>query len=180
MAVAITLEYLMSFSAAVVVAYMVGMVIAFTLFNRYVFPASPRPLAEQIKFFVLVTIAGIIQVWIVSMALVYHAFPAIGFVGAFAESVAHGLAIGVPTVSSYFGHKSSNIQRRLTALILKSYRSCGLALEGPSPKAESGEGVGKTRRCLGASGESIARAALSITPIRVLHAAIEQRKKSWL
>ena len=48
------LEHFMSFSAAVVVAYMVGMVIAFTLFNRYVFPASPRPLAEQIKFFVLV------------------------------------------------------------------------------------------------------------------------------
>ena len=76
------LEHFMSFSAAVVVAYMVGMVIAFTLFNRYVFPASPRPLAEQIKFFVLVNIAGIIQVWIVSMALVYHAFPAMGFVGA--------------------------------------------------------------------------------------------------
>jgi hypothetical protein len=47
---------------------MVGMVIAFTLFNRYAFPASPRPLAEQIKFFVLVN-AGVIQVWVVSMAL---------------------------------------------------------------------------------------------------------------
>ena len=41
------LEYFMSFSAAVVVAYMVGMVIAFTLFNRYVFPASPRPLPSR-------------------------------------------------------------------------------------------------------------------------------------
>lgn len=99
------LEHFMSFSAAVVVAYMIGMVIAFTLFNRYVFPASPRPLAEQIKFFVLVNIAGIIQVWVVSMALVYHVFPAIGFIGTLAKPIAHGAAIGVPTVSSYFGHK---------------------------------------------------------------------------
>jgi putative flippase GtrA len=99
------LEHFMSFSAAVVVAYIVGMVIAFTLFNRYVFTSSTRPLAEQIKFFVLVNIAGIVQVWIVSMVLVYHAFPAIGFVGPLAEPVAHGLAIGVPTISSYFGHR---------------------------------------------------------------------------
>ena len=99
------LEHFMSFSAAVMVAYMVGMVIAFTLFNRYVFPASPRPLAEQIKFFVLVNIAGVIQVWVVSMALVYHVLPAIGFEGPLAEPIAHGVAIGVPTISSYFGHK---------------------------------------------------------------------------
>jgi putative flippase GtrA len=81
------------------------MAIAFTLFNRYVFPASPRPLAEQIKFFVLVNIAGIVQVWVVSMALVYHVFPTIGFIGPLAEPVAHGIAIVVPTISSYFGHK---------------------------------------------------------------------------
>ncbi len=99
------LEYFMSFSAAVIVAYMVGMVIAFTLFNRYVFPASPRPFGEQVKFFVLVNIAGIIQVWIVAMALAHHLFPAIGFTGPLAEPVAHGFAIGGPTISSYFGHK---------------------------------------------------------------------------
>ena len=99
------LEHFMSFSAAVIVAYMVGMVIAFTLFSRYVFPASPRPLHEQIKYFVLVNIAGIIQVWVVSMTLLYYVFPAIGFSGVLAEPIAHGLAIGVPTISSYFGHK---------------------------------------------------------------------------
>lgn len=99
------LEHFMSFSAAVIVAYMVGMVIAFTLFSRYVFPASPRPLHEQVKFFMLVNIAGIIQVWVVSMTLLYYIFPFIDFTNAAAEPVAHGLAIGVPTISSYFGHK---------------------------------------------------------------------------
>jgi putative flippase GtrA len=99
------LEHFMTFSAAVIVAYMVGMVVAFTLFSRYVFPASPRPLHDQIKFFVLVNIAGIIQVWAVSMGLLYYAFPALRFVGPLAEPVAHGLAICAPTISSYFGHK---------------------------------------------------------------------------
>lgn len=99
------LERVMPFAAAVVAAYMIGMVIAFTLFNRFVFPATPRPIADQIKFFVLVNIAGIAQVWAVSMGLVYWLFPALGVAGALAEPLGHAIAIGVPTISSYFGHK---------------------------------------------------------------------------
>jgi putative flippase GtrA len=99
------LEYFMSFSVSIVLAYIVGMVIAFTLFKRYVFPSSSRPLADQAKFFVLVNIAGVIQVWGVSMVLVSYLFPAIGFVGPLVEPIAHGIAIGIPTISSYFGHK---------------------------------------------------------------------------
>jgi len=95
----------MPFSAAVVVAYIVGMAIAFALFARFVFPASPRPIADQVKFFVIVNVAGIAQVWVVSMALVYWAFPTIGFIGPFAQPLGHAIAIGVPTFSSYLGHK---------------------------------------------------------------------------
>ncbi len=84
---------------------MIGMVVAFTLFRLYVFPASPQPLERQVKFFVLVNLAGIAQVWAVSMALVYQVFPALGFVSALAEPIGHGIAIGVPTISSYFGHR---------------------------------------------------------------------------
>jgi hypothetical protein len=32
-------------------------------------------------------------------------FPTIGFMGALAEPLACGVAIAVPTISSYFGHK---------------------------------------------------------------------------
>jgi putative flippase GtrA len=99
------LERFMSFSAAVVVAYMVGMVVAFTLFSRFVFPASSQPRHAQVKFFVLVNIAGILQVWAVSMLLRYGLFPKLGLPESIAEPLAHGLAIGVPTISSYFGHK---------------------------------------------------------------------------
>jgi putative flippase GtrA len=99
------LERLMPFPAAVAAAYIVGMIVAFTLFRKFVFPASPQPLQRQVNFFILVNLAGIVQVWLVSMGLVYWFFPAVGFVGSLAEPVGHGIAIGVPTISSYFGHK---------------------------------------------------------------------------
>jgi len=106
------LEKIMPFPAAVAVAYMIGMVIAFTLFRRFVFPASPLPLERQVKFFVLVNIAGIAQVLGVSVALVYYLFPALGFAGPFAEAMGHAIAIGVPTISSYFGHKFLTFRQR--------------------------------------------------------------------
>jgi putative flippase GtrA len=99
------LERTMPFPAAVAVAYMIGMAVAFTLFRRFVFPASPQPLERQVKFFVLVNLAGIAQVWAVAMALVYSVFPMIGFTGPLAEPLGHAIAIGVPTISSYFGHR---------------------------------------------------------------------------
>lgn len=99
------LEQVAPFPIAVGIAYMVGMAAAFTLFSRFVFPSSPQPLERQVKFFVLVNMVGIAQVWAVSMMLVYKAFPNIGFVGPLAESVGHGIAIGVPTITSYFGHR---------------------------------------------------------------------------
>ena len=99
------LERVAPFGVAVAVAYMIGMVVAFVLFRRFVFPASPQTIDRQLKFFILVNIAGIAQVWLVSMALVYYLFPAIGFIGPLAKSIGHGIAIGVPTISSYFGHR---------------------------------------------------------------------------
>jgi putative flippase GtrA len=99
------LELFMPFWVAVGFAYLVGMAIAFALFSRYVFPASSRPLADQIKMFVLVNIAGIAQVWAVSVGLVYWALPAIGFTDPLAQSLALAVAIGVPAITSYFAHK---------------------------------------------------------------------------
>jgi energy-coupling factor transport system substrate-specific component len=81
------------------------MAAAFMLFRRFVFPGSSQPLERQIKLFILVNLAGFLQVWSISIVLVYHLFPASGFVGALAEPVGHGVAIGVPAISSYLGHR---------------------------------------------------------------------------
>jgi putative flippase GtrA len=62
-------------------------------------------LRRQVKLFILINIFAIAQVWAAAMTLVYYAFPSIGVVGPLAEPLGHGLAIGVPTISSYFGHR---------------------------------------------------------------------------
>lgn len=99
-------EPLVGFSIAVVLAYATGMVVAFVLFRAFVFPASPTPLARQIRFFVLINLLGVAQVWLVANGLALYAFPASGFAGPLAHAVAHGLAIVVPTATSWFGHRA--------------------------------------------------------------------------
>jgi len=99
------LERALAFPAAVAVAYLIGMAMAFMLYRRFVFPESSQPLPRQVRLFVMINIAAIAQVWAAAMALVYYVFPSLGVVGPLAEPLGHGIAIGVPTISSYFGHR---------------------------------------------------------------------------
>lgn len=95
---------IMPFSAAVVVAYMTGMLVAFLLFRAFVFPGSVTPLRKQVRNFVLVNLLGIAQTWIIAMLLVDKLFPSIGF-RLYPEAVGHGLAIAAPVITSWFGHR---------------------------------------------------------------------------
>lgn len=92
------------FSVAVVLAYVTGMVVAFVLFRRFVFRRSPRALHAQAMGFLLVNLAGLAQVWLVSMALAGWLLPWLGVGPAWAETLAHSVAIAVPVASSFAGH----------------------------------------------------------------------------
>lgn len=95
---------IMPFAAAVIVAYVTGMVTAFILFRVFVFPESQAPLARQIRNFVLVNMVGASLTWLLSIWLVEHLFPSIGF-RFYPEAVGHALAIAAPTITSWFGHR---------------------------------------------------------------------------
>ena len=95
---------IMPFAWAVIAAYVTGMVVAFVLFRLFVFPDSPTPIARQIRNFVLVNLVGVSLTWLLSLLLVEHLFPAIGFTF-HAEAVGHAIAIAAPTVTSWFGHR---------------------------------------------------------------------------
>jgi len=95
---------LMPFEAAVVAAYVTGMVVAFVLFSLFVFPGSDRPMRQQIGFFVLVNLAGVAQVWVAAVVLARWVLPALHYPGPI-EATAHALAIAVPTFTAYLGHK---------------------------------------------------------------------------
>jgi putative flippase GtrA len=98
------LSSLVSFEAAVAIAYLVGMVTAFCLARQFVFEKSERHVGNEAMRFVLVNLAALLQVWIVSVGLAAWIFPRIGFVWQ-AELIAHMIGVLSPVVTSYFGHK---------------------------------------------------------------------------
>ncbi len=92
------------FEAAVVLAYLIGMTVAYTLARSFVFESSGRSVASEFKRFALVNCVSLALVWSISVVLAREAFPAMGFRW-HAEDVAHAIGVSVPAVVSYFGHK---------------------------------------------------------------------------
>ena len=96
-------ERVMSYEAAVVPAYLVGMATAFVLARLLVFEASGT-VGGQAARFAMVNALAFAQVWVVSVGLARLLLPALGF-GWHAELVAHLVGVASPVVSSYFLHK---------------------------------------------------------------------------
>lgn len=97
-------------SVAIVAAYLVGFVTAFTLFRRYVFGPSERGMGSEYARFALVNVVALIQVWIVTMTLVTYVFPYIGFTWR-VDEVAHAIGIASPLATSYLGHRHFSFAR---------------------------------------------------------------------
>ncbi len=93
-----------SFSWAVILAYPVGIIVAFTLNKLYVFPYSRRSLTFEIFFFLLVNILAFPVVWTVAYILGELVF-SLWMPRQIALAVAHGVAIAVPVVVSFVINK---------------------------------------------------------------------------
>ena len=93
-----------SYRVAIVLAYLIGMITAFLLSKHYVFEKSGRPLKYELRDFTIVNIFAVIQVWLISVGLAEYFFPYISF-AFYPEEVAHLIGLGIPAVTSYFGHK---------------------------------------------------------------------------
>ncbi|GEO38397.1 hypothetical protein SAE02_25450 [Skermanella aerolata] len=94
----------MSFSAAIVLAYLIGMVTAFVLSRLIVFEKSGRSAQSDFLRFTIVNVVAVIQVWLISVALAGWLMPWAGFTW-HAEEVAHAIGVAVPVVTSYLGHR---------------------------------------------------------------------------
>ena len=100
----IAFSTVMGLAMAVVLAYCVGMAVAFALMRSQVFAPSDAPLARQAAFFVAVNLAAVLQTLVVTLLLARWLLPAIG-VRAWVEEIAQAVGVLVPVVTSYFGHK---------------------------------------------------------------------------
>lgn len=94
----------MSYRVSIILAYIVGMIVAFTLFKNFVFEKSGRHYIDEVKDFTIVNILGIIQVWFISVGLAEYFFPYISF-SYYPNEIAHFIGLCIPAISSYFGHK---------------------------------------------------------------------------
>ncbi|WP_312236456.1 GtrA family protein [Stenotrophomonas sp.] len=94
----------LSFTPAIVLAYLTGMVTAFVLSRLFVFKQSTRPLHHSAFYFVLVNLLAVLQTWVVSTLLAFHLLPWLG-VDVLRLEIAHAVGVAVPVFSSYFGHK---------------------------------------------------------------------------
>jgi putative flippase GtrA len=93
-----------SFSAAVILAYLTGMITAFILARLFVFTESRQDIRRSVLFFCLVNLVAIAQTWVISMGLAYYVLPAMG-VTRFVPEIAHAVGVAVPVFTSYIGHK---------------------------------------------------------------------------
>ena len=98
-----------SYPVAIVLAYLVGMTVAFALMRQYVFDARAKALGPQVLAFVLVNVLAVLQTLVVSLVLARWALPALGMTE-HTEAIAHAVGVAVPIVTSYFGHKHATFR----------------------------------------------------------------------
>lgn len=101
-----------SFSTAVILAYLTGMIASFTLNKLFVFKLSTQPLGRSVFFFISVNALAIIQTWVISMSLILYFLPSLG-VNKYAAEIASAIGIAFPVFTSYLGHKHWSFKRSL-------------------------------------------------------------------
>ena len=94
----------LSFSSAVILAYLTGMITAFVLARAFVFKQCSHSVQRSAFFFVLVNLLAVGQTWAISMGLAYYGMPAL-CVTRWVPEISHAVGVVVPVFTSYLGHK---------------------------------------------------------------------------
>jgi len=100
----IALSNWMPYTAAIVIAYIFGMITAFVINRAFVFTEANNRLRQQMLWFIAVNIAAVLQTLAISLLLARVVFPRTGFYW-HDETIAHAIGVIVPVVTSYLGHK---------------------------------------------------------------------------
>ncbi|WP_232823586.1 GtrA family protein [Dyella sp. C9] len=93
-----------SYSTAIVLAYLLGMATAFVLNRLLVFKRTSNALLQQIGWFSAINAIALLQTLLISLALADYILPWMGWHWQ-PELVAHAFGVAAPVVTSYFGHK---------------------------------------------------------------------------
>ena len=80
------------------------MATAYILAKFFVFEKSNRRTESEVVRFTIVNIVALFFVWGTSVLLARVIFPALNFTW-YADDIAHIIGVGVPAITSYFGHR---------------------------------------------------------------------------
>lgn len=94
----------LGYGVAIVLAYLVGMSVAFVLMRQHVFDAREGALGPQVAKFAAVNALAALQTLLISLLLARWLLPRLGIVE-HAEAIAHLVGVLVPVVTSYLGHR---------------------------------------------------------------------------
>jgi len=101
----IVFNMVMSYPAAIFMAFWVGLTTAFLLNRRYVFPQSVAGDArKQFLYFLAVNLFALLQTMVVSLVLAWTLLPALG-ITRWSREIAHLAGIAFPLFVSFLGHK---------------------------------------------------------------------------
>lgn len=92
------------YGVSILLAYLVGMTVAFVLMRQHVFTTSKGLLSSQISKFAAVNLLAVVQTLVISLVLARWVLPALGLID-HVEAVAHLAGVLVPVVTSYYGHR---------------------------------------------------------------------------
>lgn len=141
-------DFALAYEAAVALAYLVGMTVAFVLMRRFVFePGGAGGLQGQYARFALVNAWSFAQVWLISVGLARVLFPAVGFRWQ-ADTVAHLIGLGSLAVTSYVAHKRFSFASKAERLdrTRASEKALARAERGrPGPAQAAAEGLSRRR-----------------------------------
>jgi energy-coupling factor transport system substrate-specific component len=104
------LSYVMPFAGAVALANVIGMVFGFVTYRLFVFPDSNKPMAHQLRDFIVVNLLSMIVVVLVSVFFASYLLPLLGWSWQ-VEAISHAMGIGAGAISNYFGHKQFSFAR---------------------------------------------------------------------
>ncbi len=96
-------NFVMPFEVAVVLAYVVGMVIGFFLFQKLLFGGG-RIEARRVTRFIWVNIFGATLAWAVSSIMARQILPALAW-SWHPYEIAHLCGVAAPAITSFFLHK---------------------------------------------------------------------------
>jgi putative flippase GtrA len=106
----ILLSHWIPYVPAILLAFCLGLITAFSLNKLFVFSESSNRLHHQFLWFLLINLAAVAQTVLASLIVARLLLPAL-HVDFHNETIAHAIGVVIPAVTSYIGHKHLSFRR---------------------------------------------------------------------